>query len=69
MTSIHLKTARNAGQWHHIASFLSSLPSAAEQVERTAEGAPLCGEVAGRAALSQTLPDGNHGENLDQTQA
>ena len=69
MTSIHLNIARNAGQWHHIASFLSSLPSPAEPAKRPAEGAPLRGEVAAREALSQPLPDGNHGENLNQAQA
>lgn len=66
MTS-HLNS--NAGQWRHIADFLSSLPSRCDQAARTAEGAPPRGEVAGRAALSQPLPDGNHGENLNEAQA
>lgn len=37
--------------------------------QRTAEGAPLRGEVAVREALSSSLPVGNHGENLNESQA
>lgn len=62
-------TPRNRDQWLSVAQFLGAFAIRRYDAERAAEGAPLRGEVAARAALSQPLPDGNHGENLNQAQA
>ena len=62
-------TPRNRDQWLSVAQFLGAFAIRRYDAERSAEGAPLRGEVAERAALSQPLPDGNHGENLNQAQA
>lgn len=62
-------TSRNRDQWLSVAQFLGAFAIRRYDAERAAEGAPLRGEVAARAALSQSLPDGNHGENLNQEQA
>ncbi len=70
---------RNLSQWLHIAAFLDLFPQrpleaharriGALEAQRTAEGAPLRGEVAGRVAPLSSLPVGNHGENLNESQA
>ena len=70
---------RNLSQWLHIAAFLDLFPNrplegharriGALAAQRTAEGAPPCGEVAVRVAPSPFLPVGNHGENLNESQA
>lgn len=63
---------RNHGAWLSIADFIvrENFRSVfASQAARPAEGAPLRGEVAGRVARFQALPDGNHGENLKAPQA
>ena len=70
---------RNLSQWLHIAAFLDLFPNRPLQdharrigalaAQRTAEGAPPRGEVAVRVAPSPSLPDGNHGENLNESQA
>ena len=60
---------RNLDQWLSVAQFLGAFAIRRYDAERAAEGAPLRGEVAARAALSQPLPDGNHGETLNQAQA
>ena len=62
-------TPRNRDQWLSVAQFLGAFAIRRYDAERAAEVAPLRGEVAARAALSQPLPDGNHGENLNQAQA
>ena len=62
-------TSRNRDQWLSVAQFLGAFAIRRYDAERAAEGAPLRGEVAARSALSQSLPDGNHGENLNQEQA
>ena len=62
-------TSRSRDQWLSVAQFLGAFAIRRYDAERAAEGAPLRGEVAERAALSQPLPDGNHGENLNQEQA
>ena len=64
-----IATPRNRDQWLSVAQFLGAFAIRRYDAERAAEGAPLRGEVAARAALSQSLPDGNHGENLNQAQA
>lgn len=74
-----MTSTTNRGAWLHIASFLDAFPDrpletharriGSLEAQRTAEGAPLRGEVAGRVALSPSLPDGNHGENLNESQA
>ncbi len=70
---------RNLSQWLHIAAFLDLFPNrpledharriGALAAQRTAEGAPPRGEVAVRVAPSPSLPVGNHGENLNESQA
>ena len=62
-------TPRNRDQCLSIAQFLGGFVPAFDRAALSAEGAPLRGEVADSAALSQPLPDGNHGENLNQAQA
>ena len=62
-------TPRNRDQWLSIAQFLGGFVPAYDRAALSAEGAPLRGEVADCAALSQPLPDGNHGETLNQVQA
>ena len=64
-----ITTPRNCDQWLSVAQFLGAFAIRRYDAERAAEGAPLRGEVAERAALSQSLPDGNHGENLNEAQA
>ena len=74
-----MTSTTNRGAWLHIAAFLDLFPNrpledharrvAALEAKRTAEGAPLRGEVAVRVALSPSLPVGNHGENLNESQA
>ena len=74
-----MTSTTNRGAWLHIAAFLDRFPNrpledharriGALAAQRTAEGAPLRGEVAVRVALSPSLPDGNHGENLNESQA
>lgn len=64
-----ITTPRNRDQWLSVAQFLGGFVPAFDRAALSAEGAPLRGEVADCAALSQTLPDGNHGENLNQAQA
>lgn len=66
-------TPANRSAWLQIAAALDTHPDrdlfnhartiGAFEAARPAEGAPQRGEVAGRAALSQALPDGNHGDN------
>ena len=70
---------RNRSLWLHIAAFLVLVPNrpleddarriGALEAQRTAEGAPPRGEVAVRLAPSPSLPVGNHGENLNESQA
>ena len=60
---------RNLDQWLSVAQFLGAFAIRRYDAERAAEGAPLRGEVADCAALSQPLPDGNHGETLNEAQA
>ena len=48
---------------------LAASDIAFDRAALSAEGAPLRGEVADCDALSQPLPDGNHGENLNEAQA
>ena len=60
---------RNLDQLLSIAHFLVVFVTSFDRAALSAEGAPLRGEVADCAALSQPLPDGNHGENLNQAQA
>lgn len=62
-------TPRNRDQWLSIAQFLGAFAIRRYDAERSAEAAPPCGEVAVREAFSQSLPDGNHGENLNEAQA
>ena len=62
-------TPRKRDQWLSIAQFLGGFVPSFDRAALSAEGAPLRGEVADCAALSQPLPDGNHGENLNQEQA
>ena len=64
-----IATPRNRDQWLSIPHFLGGFVPAFDRAALSAEGAPLRGEVADCAALSQPLPDGNHGENLNQAQA
>lgn len=66
-------TAVNRSAWLQIAAALDKHPQrdlfdharrvAAAEAKRAAEGAPQRGEVAVREALSQDIPDGNHGDN------
>ena len=62
-------TPRNRDQWLSIAQCLGGFVPSFDRAALSPEGAPLRGEVAGRAARSQPLPDGNHGENLNRAQA
>ena len=62
-------TPRNRDQWLSIAQFLGGFVPSFDRAALSAEGAPLRGEVAVREAFSQSLPDGNHGENLNEAQA
>ena len=62
-------TPRNRDQWLSIAQFLGAFAIRRYDAERSAEGAPPCGEVPVREAFSQSLPDGNHGETLNEAQA
>ena len=62
-------TPRNRDQLLSIAQFLGAFAIRRYDAERSAEGAPHCGEVAVREAFSQSLSDGNHGENLNQAQS
>ena len=62
-------TPRNRDQWLSIAQFLVVFVTSFDRAALSAEGAPLRGEVADCAALSQPLPDGNHGETLNEAQA
>ena len=62
-------TPRIRDQWLSIAQFLGGFVPSFHQAALSAEGAPLRGEVADCAAPSRSLPDGNHGENLNQAQA
>lgn len=64
-----ITTPRNRDQWLSVAQFLGAFAIRRYDAERAAEGAPLRGEVAERAALSQPLPGGNHGETLNEAQA
>ena len=64
-----IATPRNRDQWLSIAQFSGCFVPAYDRAALSAEGAPLRGEVADCAAPSQPLPDGNHGENLNQAQA
>ena len=64
-----IATPRNRDQWLSVAQFLGGFVPAFDWAALSAEGAPLRGEVADCAAPSQPLPDGNHGENLNQAQA
>ena len=64
-----ITTPRNRDQWLSIAQFLGGFVPAFDRAALPAEGAPLRGEVADCAALSQPLPDGNHGETLNESQA
>ncbi len=51
---------RNAHQWREIAYFLAGFEKLGAQ---RLEGTRDSGEVSGREAVFQTLPDGNHGDN------
>ena len=62
-------TSRNRDQSLSVAQFLGGFVPSFDRAALSAEGAPLREEVADCAALSQPLPDGNHGENLNQAQA
>ena len=64
-----ITTPRNRDQWLSVAQFWGGFVPAFDRAALSAEGAPLRGEVADCAAPSQPLPDGNHGENLNQAQA
>ena len=64
-----IATPRNLDQWLSVAQFLGGFVLAFDRAALSAEGAPLRGEVADCAAPSQPLPDGNHGETLNQAQA
>ena len=84
---VHMHIGVNRGAWLHIAAFLDAFPHrpletharriGALEAQRTAEGAPPCGEVAVREALPAAInfggcvapctacvPDGNHGDNF-----
>ena len=67
--SSSIATPRSRDQWPSIAQFLGGFVPSFDRAALSAEGAPLRGEVADCAALSQPLPDGNHGENLNEAQA
>lgn len=64
-----ITTPRNRDQWLSVAQFLGGFVPAFDRAALSAEGAPLRGEVADCAAPLQPLPDGNHGENLNEAQA
>ncbi len=76
---VHMHIGTNRGAWLQIAAALDKHPHrdlydharrvAALEAQRTAEGAPPRGEVAVRVAPSPSLPVGNHGENLNESQA
>lgn len=67
-----VRMSRNRTQWLSMAAFLKPLsgPDLATHAHRVGaweakrlEGAPLAGEVSGRAARLLPHPDGNHGDN------
>jgi hypothetical protein len=68
---------RNQPQWLEIGAFLvsqkfrSSLIAGARVIAAAAaEGAPACGEgSAAAAAVVRSIPVGNHGDNLQPSQA
>ena len=62
-------TPRNRDQWLSVAQFLGGFVPSFDRAALYAAGAPLRGQVADCAALSQPLPACNHGENLHQAQA
>ena len=62
-------TPRNRDQSLSIAQFWGGFVPSFDRAALSAEGAPLRGEVADCAAPSQPLPDGNHGETLNESQA
>lgn len=64
-----ITTPRNRDQWLSVAQLLGGFVPAFDKAALSAEGAPLRGEVADCAVPSQPLPDGNHGENLNESQA
>lgn len=88
---VHMHIGTNRGAWLQIAAALDKHPHrdlfdharriGAMEAQRTAEGAPLRGEVDVREAPSAinfggcvapqtaSVPDGNHGENLNEAQA
>jgi hypothetical protein len=60
-------TPRNRDQWLSVAQFLGGFVPAFDRAAASLEAASDC--VGADCALSQPLPDGNHGENLNQAQA
>ena len=54
---------RNAHQWRSISYFLSGFHVLARKGAQRLEGTRASGEVSGREAGFQALPDGNHGDN------
>lgn len=66
---IAMTTTRNAHVWREIAYFLAGFEVMAAQRHAVAHGAQrlegtrASGEVSGREALPQGIPDGNHGDN------
>lgn len=69
---------RNLTQWLHIAAFLDLFPNRPLEdharrigalAAKRAEGPRASGVDAARGALSPSLPVGNHGENLNESQA
>lgn len=60
-------TPRNRDQWLSIAQFLGGFVPAFDRPAASSEAASDCAGVD--CAPSQPLPDGNHGENLNEAQA
>lgn len=60
-------TSRNRDQWLDVAQFLGGFVPAFDRLAASLEAASDC--VGVDSAALQPLPDGNHGENLNQAQA
>lgn len=67
-----MSSTTNRCAWLHIAAFLDAMPHRPllDHARRVAaigaqrpEGTRASGEVSGREALPQAIPDGNHGDN------
>ncbi len=63
-----ITTPRNRDQWLSAAQFLGGFVPAFDRAAASSEAASDCVGVD-CTAPSQPLPDGNHGENLNQAQA